>query len=214
MGTGMSGSAEIPGSRGFRRPSTMTQSTATRPGSSTSRSTSTAATAAVGAAAATVAAEAAATAFVPPTIIVQTPSYVVGPPQIDDVTGTITRLAPLPDPASQDFLLSGGGSPNPTPTGNFATTTGAMGTSDPAAVQHPGGGGSTVADCMGLWDKSSHMSKASWKETCVRTLNGIDLPAEGLGVNVGSTGTVGTGVGAGFGVVPGVTPGAKRTPTP
>jgi hypothetical protein len=47
-----------------------------------------------------------------------------------------------------------------------------------AAVDHSGGSGSTLANCMQLWDASSHMSKPEWRQTCVRTLNGIDLPTE------------------------------------
>jgi hypothetical protein len=43
-----------------------------------------------------------------------------------------------------------------------------------------GGGGPTLTDCMSLWDPSTDMSKPEWKATCVRTLNGIDLPTEGV----------------------------------
>jgi hypothetical protein len=43
-----------------------------------------------------------------------------------------------------------------------------------------GGGGSTLADCMSIWDRTTDMSKSEWRATCVRTLNGIDLPTEGL----------------------------------
>lgn len=48
-----------------------------------------------------------------------------------------------------------------------------------AAVDHSGGSGSTLANCMQLWDTATHMSKPEWRATCVRTLNGIDLPADG-----------------------------------
>lgn len=44
------------------------------------------------------------------------------------------------------------------------------------------GGGPTLADCMSLWDKDVHMTKALWKTVCVRTMNGIDEPSEGLGI--------------------------------
>jgi hypothetical protein len=43
-----------------------------------------------------------------------------------------------------------------------------------------GGGGPTLADCMGLWDKSTDMSKVEWKDTCVRTLNGTNLTPEDI----------------------------------
>ncbi len=38
-----------------------------------------------------------------------------------------------------------------------------------------GGGGETLAACMGLWDSSTHMSNGEWRATCVRTLNGMDI---------------------------------------
>ena len=43
-----------------------------------------------------------------------------------------------------------------------------------------GGGGSTLTDCMSIWDPTTDMSKSEWKATCIRTLNGIDLPTEGV----------------------------------
>ncbi len=42
-----------------------------------------------------------------------------------------------------------------------------------------GGGGPTLADCMSIWDPTTDMSKSEWKATCVRTMNGVDLPIEG-----------------------------------
>jgi hypothetical protein len=48
-----------------------------------------------------------------------------------------------------------------------------------AAVDHSGGSGNTLAACMQLWDAHTHMSKPEWRVTCGRTLNGIDLPADG-----------------------------------
>ncbi|WP_439541797.1 hypothetical protein [Hyphomicrobium sp.] len=44
------------------------------------------------------------------------------------------------------------------------------------------GGGPTLTDCMSLWDKDVHMTKALWKTVCIRTMNGIDEPTEGLGI--------------------------------
>jgi hypothetical protein len=37
------------------------------------------------------------------------------------------------------------------------------------------GGGPSLADCMDIWEPATHMSKAEWHTTCVRTLNGIDI---------------------------------------
>lgn len=47
-------------------------------------------------------------------------------------------------------------------------------------VSTPGGAG-TLAECMAIWDRSSDMSKVEWRDTCQRTLNGMDLPEVGLG---------------------------------
>jgi hypothetical protein len=33
-----------------------------------------------------------------------------------------------------------------------------------------GGGGKTLADCMGFWDRETHMTKAEWKAACLRTM--------------------------------------------
>lgn len=50
------------------------------------------------------------------------------------------------------------------------------------------GGGPTLADCMSLWEPSVHMTKALWKSTCIRTMNGIDMPDDGLGLGkIGSS---------------------------
>jgi hypothetical protein len=37
------------------------------------------------------------------------------------------------------------------------------------------GGTATLASCMELWDKSTHMSRAAWRRACQRSLNGIEL---------------------------------------
>lgn len=64
-----------------------------------------------------------------------------------------------------------------------ATDTGALFEQSSGATQiETAGGGPTLADCMALWDKDVHMTKALWKTVCVRTMNGIDEPSEGLGI--------------------------------
>jgi len=44
----------------------------------------------------------------------------------------------------------------------------------PAGAQ--GGGGKTLADCMGFWDRETHMTKAEWKAACLRTMQGYISP--------------------------------------
>ncbi len=38
------------------------------------------------------------------------------------------------------------------------------------AADLPGGGGKSLQDCMGFWDRATHMTKAEWKATCLRTM--------------------------------------------
>jgi hypothetical protein len=58
---------------------------------------------------------------------------------------------------------------------SVSTATAGGGTAVPLM---PGGGGATLADCMGLWDPATHMSKDEWRQTCQRTAYGIDLAGE------------------------------------
>jgi len=62
-----------------------------------------------------------------------------------------------PSPPIPDIVASGGGS---------------------APADHYGGGAETLASCMSFWDRSTHMSRAEWRQACNRTLNGVDLPVE------------------------------------
>jgi hypothetical protein len=43
-----------------------------------------------------------------------------------------------------------------------------------AAPSIPGGGGKTLSDCMGFWDRGTHMSKQQWRAACKRTLNRLE----------------------------------------
>jgi len=48
------------------------------------------------------------------------------------------------------------------------------------------GGGPTLADCMALWEPDLHMTKPLWRTTCIRTMNGIDMPEVALGDSSGA----------------------------
>ena len=39
-----------------------------------------------------------------------------------------------------------------------------------SAPSAPGGCGKTLADCMGFWDRETHMTKVEWKAACLRTM--------------------------------------------
>ena len=66
---------------------------------------------------------------------------------------SVSALAPA-DPVS---TASGGSSPQP----------------------DYGAGGPTLASCVAIWEPALDMTKSEWKATCVRTLNGVDLPVSG-----------------------------------
>ena len=93
-----------------------------------------------------------------------TPTTTSSAPPVAASTTRNTALTSGTDPAI--------GQPSPPVPDVFASGGGT------AAVDHSGGSGNTLASCMQLWDASTHMSKPEWRTTCVRTLNGIDLPTE------------------------------------
>jgi len=64
------------------------------------------------------------------------------------------------------------GQPSPPLTNTVASSGGS------ATANHSGGGGETLAACMGFWEVATHMSKAEWRDTCQRTLKRIDLPRD------------------------------------
>jgi len=39
----------------------------------------------------------------------------------------------------------------------------------------------TMGDCLADWDAGTHMSKAEWRQSCQRTVNGADLPEKAYG---------------------------------
>ena len=52
---------------------------------------------------------------------------------------------------------------------NSAISTDALPTPTPNRPQ-------TMGDCLADWDAATHMSKAEWRQSCQRTVNGTDLP--------------------------------------
>jgi len=84
------------------------------------------------------------------------------------LTGGTDPAIGQPSPPVPDTLASGGGS---------------------ATVDHYGGGAETLASCMSFWDRGTHMTRAEWRQTYNRTLNGIDLPVEMGGPVAQSSGT-------------------------
>jgi hypothetical protein len=54
------------------------------------------------------------------------------------------------------------------------------------ATDHSGGGGDTLAACMSFWKADTTMTRVEWRDTCVRTLNGLDIGG-GVTDNIGTT---------------------------
>jgi len=71
-------------------------------------------------------------------------------------------IAPLSPQLPSQFATGGAAG-----SGNLALSPGSPGEQTPSA---PGGGGKTLAACMGFWEKSTHMTKAEWRDACKRTM--------------------------------------------
>jgi hypothetical protein len=77
---------------------------------------------------------------------------------------TAPAIAPLSPDLPTQFSTSGaaaGGS------GSLALSPGSSSSTAPST---PGGGGKTLADCMGFWERETHMTKAQWRVACQRTM--------------------------------------------
>ena len=71
-------------------------------------------------------------------------------------------VSPLSPQTSPPAASSGGSARQ----GSLALSPGGSET-NPSA---PGGGGKTLADCMGFWEPATHMTKQEWRGACQRTI--------------------------------------------
>ena len=94
------------------------------------------------------------------------PDRVMPPPEIAQPQPELAPLAPISPQLPTQF--STGGTVQP----NMALSPDASSSASPSgsAPSTPGGGGKSLADCMGFWDRATHMSKAEWKTACVRSM--------------------------------------------
>ena len=95
------------------------------------------------------------------------------PPQGVAPPSAIAAPAPEPDPIAPlspqlQTQFSTGGVVQP----NMALSPGVSSSASPSesAPSAPGGGGKSLADCMGFWDRETHMTKTEWKAACMRTM--------------------------------------------
>jgi hypothetical protein len=89
------------------------------------------------------------------------------PSAIAAPTPELTPIAPLSSQLQTQFLTGGGVQPNLA----LSPGGGTLASPSQSAPSAPGGGGKSLADCMGFWDRQTHMSKAEWKAACVRTMD-------------------------------------------
>jgi hypothetical protein len=94
------------------------------------------------------------------------PAVAAPPPSaIGDPMPQLAPIAPLSPQLPEQFATSSIVLPN------LALAPGTSGGSpSETAPSAPGGGGNTLADCMGFWDRGTHMTKAEWKAACVRSI--------------------------------------------
>ena len=94
------------------------------------------------------------------------PDRVTPPSAIAAPEPELAPIAPLSPQLPTQFATGGVTQPN------LALSPSASSAASPSesAPSAPGGGGKSLADCMGFWDRETHMSKAEWKAACVRTM--------------------------------------------
>lgn len=100
----------------------------------------------------------------PSTPVIPTPA--VPTPALADPMPAFTPLAP-PSPPVDPTVLSGGTvvRPDAMPSANANSAS-----PSETAPSIAGGGGKSLQDCMGFWDKATHMSKPEWRAACVRSM--------------------------------------------
>jgi hypothetical protein len=87
-----------------------------------------------------------------------------------------TPQAPTVPPLSPPVeapAASGGGSARANSQA-AGTTPGATTSSGLTTPSTPGGGGRTLQDCMGFWDKGTHMTKQQWRAACQRVQSRLE----------------------------------------
>src|SRR4029453_11331841 len=86
-------------------------------------------------------------------------------PEIAQPLPQLAPLAPISPQLPEQFSTGGTVQPNMALLPGSSSSTSAS-----QSASTPGGGGKSLADCMGFWDRATHMSKAEWKAACVRSM--------------------------------------------
>jgi hypothetical protein len=75
----------------------------------------------------------------------------------------------MSEPLPSQFATGGGSSGG----SSLALSPGASsgsGSPSESAPSKAGGGGKSLADCMGFWDAATHMTKVEWRAACRRSM--------------------------------------------
>lgn len=97
---------------------------------------------------------------------------VTPPSRAAAATPQLAPVAPL-SPQLPTQFATGGGARQPNlalSPGNPSSPGSSSASPSESAPSAPGGGGKTLAACMGFWDRETHMTKAEWKAACLRTM--------------------------------------------
>ena len=97
-----------------------------------------------------------------------TPMSAVAAPQ-----GRLEPIAPLSPPIATTDLGTGRVPATSTAVSPYFSSSAPVSRSE-AAPSLAGGGGGTLEDCMGFWDRATHMTKNEWRAACRRTLHRLD----------------------------------------
>ena len=89
--------------------------------------------------------------------------------QVAPPAPTIAPIAPLSPSISNQFS-SGGTVQGRGSTGSAGLALSPGVSPSQSAPSQPGGGGKSLEDCMGFWDRDTHMTKAEWRAACRRTM--------------------------------------------
>ena len=98
----------------------------------------------------------------PQTTPQQTPASAIAAPQTP-----VPAIAPLSQQITPQTLTAGGAARTDSASPSSSSPT-------EAAPSIAGGGGKSLADCLGFWEPATHMSKSEWRAACQRSQNRLN----------------------------------------
>src|SRR5215510_16265255 len=83
---------------------------------------------------------------------------------------TVAPLSPMSEPLPVNPETGGGSSGGSSLALSPGSTSSGSNSPSQSAPSKPGGGGKSLADCMGFWDAATHMTKVEWRAACKRSM--------------------------------------------